>query len=135
MIEDLQSVIDKICIIFIENKGKICSREQILNKVWKDEVVVLDRTIDVRTVYETVLLIHKAKIDQKLFVLLFNKVCEDIRDRYKEKYIVPQNMAYRPVDSLNDATTVYADYTSALEEGILYYAGTTENKNKFPFMK
>ncbi len=31
----------------IENKGKICSREQILNRVWSEEVVVLDRTIDV----------------------------------------------------------------------------------------
>lgn len=31
----------------IRHKGKICSREQILNAVWSDEVVVLDRTIDV----------------------------------------------------------------------------------------
>ena len=31
----------------ISNKGKILSREQILNKVWSDEVIVLDRTIDV----------------------------------------------------------------------------------------
>ena len=27
--------------------GKMLSREQILGKVWKNEVVVLDRTIDV----------------------------------------------------------------------------------------
>lgn len=31
----------------IRHKGKICSREQILSRVWSDEVVVLDRTIDV----------------------------------------------------------------------------------------
>lgn len=31
----------------IKHRGKICSREQILNRVWSDEVVVLDRTIDV----------------------------------------------------------------------------------------
>ena len=31
----------------IKYRGKICSREQILNSVWSDEVVVLDRTIDV----------------------------------------------------------------------------------------
>ncbi|MBO5381008.1 MAG: response regulator transcription factor [Bacteroides sp.] len=31
----------------IQNRGKICSREQILSSVWSDEVVVLDRTIDV----------------------------------------------------------------------------------------
>ena len=31
----------------ISNRGKILSREQILSKVWSDEVVVLDRTIDV----------------------------------------------------------------------------------------
>ena len=31
----------------ITNKGKICSREQILTNVWSDEVIVLDRTIDV----------------------------------------------------------------------------------------
>ena len=31
----------------IKHRGKICSREQILNSVWSDEVVVLDRTIDV----------------------------------------------------------------------------------------
>ena len=31
----------------ISHRGKICSREQILSQVWSDEVVVLDRTIDV----------------------------------------------------------------------------------------
>lgn len=31
----------------ISHRGKICSREQILNRVWSGEVVVLDRTIDV----------------------------------------------------------------------------------------
>ena len=31
----------------ISNRGKILSREQILSKIWSDEVVVLDRTIDV----------------------------------------------------------------------------------------
>ena len=31
----------------ITNKGKICSRDQILTNVWSDEVIVLDRTIDV----------------------------------------------------------------------------------------
>lgn len=31
----------------IQHRGKICSREQILNRVWSEEVVVLDRTIDV----------------------------------------------------------------------------------------
>ena len=31
----------------ISHRGKICSREQILSRVWTDEVVVLDRTIDV----------------------------------------------------------------------------------------
>ena len=31
----------------IQHRGKICSREQILNRVWSDEVVILDRTIDV----------------------------------------------------------------------------------------
>ena len=31
----------------IQHRGKICSREQILSRVWSDEVVVLDSTIDV----------------------------------------------------------------------------------------
>lgn len=31
----------------IVNKGKICSRDQILTNVWTEEVIVLDRTIDV----------------------------------------------------------------------------------------
>lgn len=31
----------------IGHRGRICSREQILNRVWSDEVVILDRTIDV----------------------------------------------------------------------------------------
>ena len=31
----------------ISHRGKILSREQILGKIWKEEVVVLDRTIDV----------------------------------------------------------------------------------------
>ncbi|WP_217932535.1 response regulator transcription factor [Bacteroides caecimuris] len=31
----------------ISHRGKICSREQILNRIWSNEVVVLDRTIDV----------------------------------------------------------------------------------------
>ena len=31
----------------ISHRGKICSREEILSRVWSEEVVVLDRTIDV----------------------------------------------------------------------------------------
>ena len=31
----------------LSHRGQICSREQILNRVWSNEVVVLDRTIDV----------------------------------------------------------------------------------------
>ncbi|MBR4118601.1 MAG: response regulator transcription factor [Bacteroidales bacterium] len=31
----------------IRHRGEICSREQILSRVWSDEVIVLDRTIDV----------------------------------------------------------------------------------------
>lgn len=31
----------------LSHRGQICSREQILSRVWSDEVVVLDRTIDV----------------------------------------------------------------------------------------
>lgn len=31
----------------IRHRGKICSREQILSRVWSEEVIVLDRTIDV----------------------------------------------------------------------------------------
>ena len=31
----------------IIHRGKICSREELLTKVWKDEVIVLDRTVDV----------------------------------------------------------------------------------------
>ena len=31
----------------ISHRGKICSREQILSRVWSNEFVVLDRTIDV----------------------------------------------------------------------------------------
>ena len=31
----------------IQHRGKICSREQILSRVWSDEVILLDRTIDV----------------------------------------------------------------------------------------
>lgn len=37
----------EILAYLILHRGTICSREQILGKVWKNEVVVLDRTIDV----------------------------------------------------------------------------------------
>lgn len=37
----------EILAYLVSNKGKICSREQILSNVWTDEVIVLDRTIDV----------------------------------------------------------------------------------------
>lgn len=33
--------------LFLENKGKVLSREDILSRIWTDEVFVLDRTIDV----------------------------------------------------------------------------------------
>lgn len=33
--------------LFLENKNRVFTREEILSKVWSDEVVVLDRTIDV----------------------------------------------------------------------------------------
>lgn len=33
--------------LFLQNKGRIFSREEILSKVWEDDVIVIDRTIDV----------------------------------------------------------------------------------------
>lgn len=33
--------------LFLENQGRVFSRDDILNRVWKDESYVLDRTIDV----------------------------------------------------------------------------------------
>lgn len=37
----------EILVFLILHRGRICSREEILSKVWKGEVMVLDRTIDV----------------------------------------------------------------------------------------
>lgn len=36
-----------ILVLLLESRGTILSREQIMKRVWSDEVVVLDRTIDV----------------------------------------------------------------------------------------
>jgi len=33
--------------LFLENKNRVFTREEILSRVWSDEVIVLDRTIDV----------------------------------------------------------------------------------------
>lgn len=33
--------------LLLENKGNVFSREEILSRIWKDEVYVLDRTVDV----------------------------------------------------------------------------------------
>ena len=37
----------ELLVYLVSHRGKILSREQILSRVWSDEVVVLDRTIDV----------------------------------------------------------------------------------------
>ena len=37
----------EILLLLIQNKGRVFSREDILARVWSDEVFVLDRTIDV----------------------------------------------------------------------------------------
>ena len=37
----------ELLVYLISNRGKICSREQILNDVWTDDVIVVDRTIGV----------------------------------------------------------------------------------------
>lgn len=37
----------EILALLLQNKGRVFSREEILNHVWTDEVCVLDRTIDV----------------------------------------------------------------------------------------
>ena len=37
----------EILILLLQNTGRVFSREDILSRVWKDEVYVLDRTIDV----------------------------------------------------------------------------------------
>ena len=36
-----------ILVLLLQNRNKILSREQIMRHVWSNEVVVLDRTIDV----------------------------------------------------------------------------------------
>jgi DNA-binding response OmpR family regulator len=33
--------------LFLENKNRVFSRDEMLTRVWTDEVIVLDRTIDV----------------------------------------------------------------------------------------
>mgnify|MGYP000576888993 CR=1 FL=1 len=35
------------CFLLVQNKGRVFSREDILARIWSDEVYVLDRTIDV----------------------------------------------------------------------------------------
>lgn len=37
----------EILFLFLQNRNRIFSREEILSRVWSDEVIVLDRTIDV----------------------------------------------------------------------------------------
>lgn len=37
----------EILVLLLQNKGRVFSREDILSKIWSDEVYVLDRTIDV----------------------------------------------------------------------------------------
>ncbi|MBE6275138.1 MAG: response regulator transcription factor [Bacteroides sp.] len=37
----------EILMLLLQNKGRVFSREDILSRVWQDEVFVLDRTIDV----------------------------------------------------------------------------------------
>jgi len=37
----------EILLLLLQNKGRVFSREDILSKIWSDEVCVLDRTIDV----------------------------------------------------------------------------------------
>ena len=37
----------EILFLLLENKGRVFSREDILSRIWSDEVYVLDRTIDV----------------------------------------------------------------------------------------
>ena len=37
----------EILLLLIQNKGRVFSREDILSRIWSDEVYVLDRTIDV----------------------------------------------------------------------------------------
>jgi len=37
----------EILMLFLQNKGRVFSREDILGKIWHNEVFVLDRTIDV----------------------------------------------------------------------------------------
>ena len=37
----------EILFLLLQNKGRVFSREDILGKIWSDEVYVLDRTIDV----------------------------------------------------------------------------------------
>ncbi len=44
---DLTATEFKILNILIENKGRVCSRDAILTKLWGDEKIVIDRTIDV----------------------------------------------------------------------------------------
>jgi len=33
--------------LFLENRNRVFTRDEILTRVWSDEVIVLDRTIDV----------------------------------------------------------------------------------------
>ena len=50
-IDEVETTLTKkefeILSLLLQNKGRVFSREDILTRVWSDEVYVLDRTIDV----------------------------------------------------------------------------------------
>ena len=37
----------ELLVLLLSNRGRLFSRQEILNRVWSDEVVVLDRVVDV----------------------------------------------------------------------------------------
>ena len=37
----------ELLILFLKNKGRVLSREDIISKLWSDDTMVFDRTIDV----------------------------------------------------------------------------------------
>lgn len=88
-------------------------------------------TIDVKTVYETITVTDGIKISQNIFIFHFNRVADDIRLTYGEKYAVPNGMRYFPISDIGDPSAIYADYTSAMIAGIERYFDKERPKTEY----
>lgn len=86
--------------------------------------------MDIITIYESVC--YASPIGENAFLEYFNRTIDELNTDYHTKYLCPAEAVLSRVNSLDEGTGLYDDYTTPVIDNILFFAtGDAAHKTDF----